>query len=138
MRKIGSYRSNRKEAGFTKKNGELVITPRAISAFMSLTVKDFQSSALPTELPAHVDEKHGGSRKLRCGTRVLYWKPPNESSPMTLAFFYLPLNKCNHLCLKFHVVECVDFLNASRTGDIHFSEVVANNVEPNKIEPFLP
>jgi hypothetical protein len=55
MRKIGSYENNEKQAAFPKKNGELVLTPRAVSGFISLTVQDFQSSALPTELPARCD-----------------------------------------------------------------------------------
>jgi hypothetical protein len=54
MRKIGSYENDKKQTGFIKKNGELSLTPRTDYSLISLAVQDFQSSALPTELPAHI------------------------------------------------------------------------------------
>ena len=49
-----NYQRVEKEAGFPNKNGKLLLTPRPRFSFVSQTVQDFQSSALPTELPAHI------------------------------------------------------------------------------------
>ena len=43
------------------------------------------------------------------------------------------LGKGNDLGFQAHVVESVDFLHASRTGHVDLSQMLANDVEANKV-----
>ncbi len=44
----------------------------------------------------------------------------HESCLSPLFFFNLPLDEVDDVCFEPHVVVRVDFLDSSRTGDVHF------------------
>jgi hypothetical protein len=54
-----------------------------------------------------------------------------ESRLSPLFFFNLPLDEVDDVCFEPHVVERVDFLDSSRTDDVHFREIIADDVEPD-------
>ena len=57
---------------------------------------------------------------------------------LSLPLFNFLLDEVDHVCFETHVVECVDPLHPGGAGDIHFGEVVADDVEPDEVESFLP
>src|SRR4030095_4827080 len=85
--------------------------------------EDFQSSALPTELPGHKSE-----------TGILL-KSIRESRFRRFAGkrFYFLLDEIDHITLKSHVIERVDFLDARRAGDIYFGKKAADDVQADKV-----
>ena len=101
--------------------------------------EDFQSSALPTELPAHV--RTGWPRETRgvparSGFVLNAPDRVKTTSGLSLALFNLLLGKVNDLGFEADVVEPVDLLHAGRAGHIDLGQVLANDVEADKIQPF--
>ena len=85
--------------------------------------EDFQSSALPTELPG---QDFGILRKKFSESRSI-------GTFGELSCFLL--DKIDDRPFDPHVVKCVDFLNASRTSDVNLGKVTANHIQAHKIEP---
>src|SRR5262245_29127299 len=55
-----------------------------------------------------------------------------------LSPFHLPFDEVDNTCLQFYAVKGIDFLDAGWTGNIHFGEIVSDNIEPNEVQSFLP
>jgi hypothetical protein len=112
--------------------------------------EDFQSSALPTELPAHkgicVNEalslvtvlcaRQGKTqscsykRKIAMGQVGSYYQLRQARlSALSNAWFYqLVLNEIDDMGFETYVIERVDLLYTGRTGDVHFGEIIADNI----------
>ncbi len=120
---------------------------RAFSSFVTQRISlahsevlDFQSSALPTELPAHrlrplrlmgrmkrLASQCDPGFVLKAAGRV---KSASGLLPTLLNFL---LGKCNDLGFQAHIVEHVDFLHPGRTGHVDLGQILANDVEADKV-----
>src|SRR4029434_9810973 len=87
--------------------------------------EDFQSSALPTELPGHKSET---GILLKCIRESRFRRFAGKR-------FYFLLDEINHIALKSHVIERVDFLDARRAGDIYFVYVSPDAIKADKVYP---
>ena len=69
--------------------------------------EDFQSSALPTELPGHSGE-------------ILPKSTGESRFPLNFdEFFALPFDEVDHPTFEMNAVQSVDLLNSRRTGDVY-------------------
>ena len=85
--------------------------------------EDFQSSALPTELPG---QKLG-----------IFLKSCRESRSNGLRFpvlFCSLLDEVDHLTLKMDDVQRIDFLYTRRASNVDLGKIVTDHVQANKVK----
>ncbi len=91
--------------------------------------EDFQSSALPTELPGHE-----GKISSKTGTESRSRYSPLRAAVQFKGFL---LDKINHLAFELNTIERVNLLYARRTRYIDLGQIVSDDIEPYEIEPVL-
>src|SRR6266851_4015367 len=109
--------------------------------------EDFQSSALPTELPAHRDCKCRGFATVlirTCPDSPLQ-QPSGCASPvLSTALCGIALllecrdprlDEIDHLGLEVGLIQPIDLLDSRGRGHVDLGQVVADDVEPDEIEP---
>ncbi len=102
--------------------------------------EDFQSSALPTELPAHV-QGHWSALGETCLTRTSRFvlnatdRVKGALGPL-LTLCNLLFGKVNDLGFETDPIKPVDLLHTGRTRHIDLGQILANDVKADKIEPF--
>ena len=110
--------------------------------------EDFQSSALPTELPAHRRRRFipSSARTLLLpfppipckgangrGENQKRYAAANENDRSTLERGDARLDEIDHLGFELDAVELVDLLHSGRARDVHLGHVVADDVEAHEI-----
>src|SRR6266511_5111399 len=94
--------------------------------------EDFQSSALPTELPGQRLEEDWN---LKYCLKV-FGSQVNQLR--AYAFFDLLLDEVDDVALQANVIKRVDLLNSCRAGHVDFGEKTANHIQADEVEPVGP
>src|SRR6266851_6165632 len=112
--------------------------------------EDFQSSALPTELPAHRRRRFISSSartlllpfpSIPCkgangrGENQKRHAAANENDRSMFERGDARLDEIDHLGFELDAVELVDLLHSGRARDVDLGHVVADDVEAHEIQP---